>query len=95
MSKSLETLHVATAALSGEIYVGRIGKAGDFFTSKVNRTNEVKKALIEHMLHDRPADWKGVAQKFSWDGGKTRYEIVVKRCSDPAEDDVPPEEPTP
>lgn len=65
----IDNIRVATAALSGKIYIGRVSK-GDpqcFTDSKREAEPEVMRAVVEHLQHgcDKPC---AMQKTFSFDG---------------------------
>ena len=69
----MKNFRIATAALSGRIYAGRVNKAGtSFLDGKVDVTSDVLKAVIEKVT-------PGHIVTVEVDG-KPAYEIEVRAC---------------
>ena len=67
----MKNLRIATAALSGRIFAGRVNKAGDIFLDgKIDVTSDVLKAVIDKVT-------PGYIATVEVDG-KPKYEIEVR-----------------
>ena len=83
MSSLLDRVHLGCAALSGEIYVGRVSKLDPrVFSSKKSVTHECFAAIVQHMQtgEEQPC---AVQKTFSFDGGQRWWRLTVEPVDPP------------